>query len=165
MPHRREAAEKTHELHEFSLDYCFPGDTGGVSPLTVLVVRERRTRMVLGIVVPRKGVDKPTAKRVVAFIKQLGCEHVDIIVKSDQEPAMKALLREVSQFRSAGGVRVALPDAEIVPDSFILSIDASSEILVCRAIWRKAEEIGATTDIPETARSGRANLWRELEAT
>ena len=67
--------------------------------------------------------------------------------------------------RSAGGVRVALPDAEIVPDNFILSIDASSEILVCRAIWRKAEEIGATTDIPETARSGRANLWRELEPT
>jgi hypothetical protein len=65
--------------------------------------------------------------------------------------------------RSAGGVRVALPDAEIVPDSFILSIDASNEILVCRAMWRKADEIGAATDAPEAARPGRLNLRRELE--
>ncbi|KAA0125045.1 PilZ domain-containing protein [Methylobacterium sp. P1-11] len=65
--------------------------------------------------------------------------------------------------RSAGGVRVALPDAEIVPDSFILSIDASNEILVCRAMWRKADEIGAATDAPEAVRPGRLNLRRELE--
>jgi hypothetical protein len=67
--------------------------------------------------------------------------------------------------RSAGGVRVALPDAEIVPDSFVLSIDASNEILVCRAMWRKAEEIGAATECAETLRSGRAGYRRELEAT
>ncbi|GJE10171.1 MULTISPECIES: PilZ domain-containing protein [Methylobacterium] len=48
--------------------------------------------------------------------------------------------------RSAGGVRIALPDAEIVPERFVLSIDASNEFLVCRAIWRKAEEIGAATE-------------------
>ena len=40
MPHQRQAAHKE-MLHEFSMDYCFPGDTGGVSPLTVLVTRER----------------------------------------------------------------------------------------------------------------------------
>jgi hypothetical protein len=65
--------------------------------------------------------------------------------------------------RSSGGVRVALPEAEIVPDSFVLSIDASNEILVCRAVWRKAEEIGAATDQPEAARPGTLGLWRELE--
>ena len=43
MPHRKGAADKALELKEFSLDYCFPGDTGGVAPLTVLVVRERLT--------------------------------------------------------------------------------------------------------------------------
>lgn len=65
--------------------------------------------------------------------------------------------------RSSGGVRVALPEAEIVPDSFVLSIDASNEILVCRAVWRKAEEIGAATDQPEAVRPGTLGLWRELE--
>ncbi|WP_457106471.1 PilZ domain-containing protein [Methylobacterium sp. P5_C11] len=66
--------------------------------------------------------------------------------------------------RSAGGVRIALPDAEIVPDRFVLSIDASNEILVCRAVWRKTEEIGAATDVPEAAHPSRSNLRRELEA-
>lgn len=54
--------------------------------------------------------------------------------------------------RSLSGVRVALPDAEIVPERFVLNIDASNEILVCRSVWRKAEEIGATTNEPEPAR-------------
>ena len=63
MPHQRQAAHK--EMRpEFSLDYCFPGDTGGVSPLTVLVTRERLTRMVQGIVVPKKGLcTRPRRKR------------------------------------------------------------------------------------------------------
>ncbi|MGH1573055.1 PilZ domain-containing protein [Methylobacterium sp. P31] len=65
--------------------------------------------------------------------------------------------------RSVSGVRIALPEAEIVPDSFVLSIDASKEILVCRAVWRKAEEIGATTDQPDAVRPGRLGHWRELE--
>jgi hypothetical protein len=33
-----------------------------------------------------------------------------------------------------------------VPERFVLSLDASNEFLVCRAVWRKAEEIGAITD-------------------
>ena len=55
MPHRRGATDNTMELKEFSLDCCFPGDTGGVSPLTVLVARERLTKMLLAAVVPKKG--------------------------------------------------------------------------------------------------------------
>ena len=40
--------------------------------MSVLVVRERLTRMVLGIVVPKKGLHTPTAQRVVGFMKELG---------------------------------------------------------------------------------------------
>ncbi|MGT2480065.1 PilZ domain-containing protein [Methylobacterium oryzae CBMB20] len=65
--------------------------------------------------------------------------------------------------RSAGGVRIALLEAEIVPDSFVLSIDASNEILVCRAVWRKAEEIGATTSETAALHPDRPALRRELE--
>jgi len=104
MPHQRQAAHKE-MLHEFSLDYCFPGDTGGVAPLTVLVTRERITRMVQGIVVPRKGAHTPTAQKVVGFVKELGCENVDVVVKSDQEPAIRAMVREICRLRSATGVR------------------------------------------------------------
>lgn len=48
--------------------------------------------------------------------------------------------------RSVGGIRIALPEAEIVPDRFVLSIDASNEILICQAVWRRLEEIGAATE-------------------
>lgn len=65
--------------------------------------------------------------------------------------------------RSLGGVRVALPEAEIVPDRFVLSIDASNEILICRSVWRKAEEIGAATSELEAGRSARPSIRRELE--
>ncbi|MDP4003730.1 PilZ domain-containing protein [Methylobacterium sp. NEAU K] len=65
--------------------------------------------------------------------------------------------------RSAGGVRVALPDADIVPDRFVLSIDASNEFLICQAVWRKAEEIGAMTDEPEVGWSTRPSIRREPE--
>jgi len=63
--------------------------------------------------------------------------------------------------RSVGGVRVALPEADIVPERFVLSIDGSSEILICRAVWRKAEEIGAATNDPKAGRSSRPSLRRE----
>jgi len=54
--------------------------------------------------------------------------------------------------RSVGGIRIALPEAEIVPDRFVLSIDASNEILVCQAVWRRLEEIGAATETSAPAR-------------
>ena len=54
--------------------------------------------------------------------------------------------------RSHGGVRIALPEAEIVQDRFLLRIDATDEILVCRVAWRKADEIGALAEAPESVR-------------
>ena len=62
------------------------------------------------IVVPKKGVHTPTAQKVVGFMKELGCENVDAVVKSDQEPAIRAMVREVIRLRSASGVRT-IPEA------------------------------------------------------
>ncbi len=92
MPHKK-GTDKVSDLHEFSLDYCFPGDTGGVSPLKVLVARERLTNMVLAAVVPRNGPNRGVALRVATFIEELGCAYLDVITKSDREPAIRALLR------------------------------------------------------------------------
>ncbi|MCJ2136095.1 PilZ domain-containing protein [Methylobacterium sp. J-026] len=65
--------------------------------------------------------------------------------------------------RSAGGIRIALPEAEIVPDRFVLSLDACNEILICRAVWRKREEIGAATEMTDPVRPEKLDLRRELE--
>jgi hypothetical protein len=65
--------------------------------------------------------------------------------------------------RSLGGVRVTLPEAELVPDTFVLSLDASNEILVCSAVWRKAEEIGATADGAPAVHPGRSDIGQALQ--
>jgi hypothetical protein len=64
--------------------------------------------------------------------------------------------------RSLSGVRVALPEADQVPDLFVLTLDSSREVLVCRTVWRKAEEVGATTDMPgAVVRPSRSSLRRQ----
>lgn len=45
--------------------------------------------------------------------------------------------------RSDAGVRVTLPEADIIPETFLLEIDHSPTFFVCRLVWRKGEEIGA----------------------
>ena len=68
--------------------------------MTVLVARDRLTKMLLATVVPKKGPDKRTALRVTQFVEELGCAHLDVITKSDREPAMRSLLKLVSKMRA-----------------------------------------------------------------
>ena len=63
--------------------------------------------------------------------------------------------------RSLSGVRIALPEADQVPSLFVLTLDTSGEVLVCRAVWRKSEEIGASTQLPGAVRPPRASLRRQ----
>jgi len=53
--------------------------------------------------------------------------------------------------RSATGIRVTLPNTENLPDVFILTFDDSGEALVCRAAWRKADQVGCIADVLVTA--------------
>ena len=81
--HFKNVEEKT--VPELHFDYMFigpkdqPGDT-----LKCLVAREALTRMTLAMVVPNKGANQYVAKRVVAFLTEVGCVHKDVIVKSDR---------------------------------------------------------------------------------
>lgn len=59
--------------------------------------------------------------------------------------------------RSPGGVRIALPEAEIVQDAFLLRIEATDETLVCRVSWRKMDEIGARAHAPEAVLAVRSS--------
>lgn len=45
--------------------------------------------------------------------------------------------------RSDLGVRVILPEAELIPETFLLEIEQAPAFHVCRLVWRKGEEIGA----------------------
>ena len=45
--------------------------------------------------------------------------------------------------RSEVGVRVTLPEADLIPDTFLLEIEQAPTFYVCRLVWRRGEEIGA----------------------
>ena len=111
MDHKR-AVEQRNTI-EFHMDFCFPGAEDEKETLTILVIRERRTRMTMASVVPSKSMGMFIAKRGVAFMKEVGCQFGTVIVKSDQEPAMKAIVQEMCRLRAADGEK-ALMEHEVV---------------------------------------------------
>ena len=89
--------------NEFHADFCFPGDEDEEKNLTVMVVRERLTKMMMASVVQSKSTGEFIATRIVAFMKEVGCEQADVTVKTDQEEAMKAIMTEVAKVRASRG--------------------------------------------------------------
>ena len=102
MGHKKAVEKETTNI-EIHMDLCFPGDEDGSGSLAVLVVRERGTRMTMASVTPSKSTGAFIAKRVVGFMRDIGCEQGDITIKSDQEPAMKATITEFGRVRAAAG--------------------------------------------------------------
>ena len=93
--------EEERKVQEISIDYCFPASEGQEG-ITVLVARERGTRMTCATQVPRKGTTGSFAKnRLMAFLREIGYEYSPVILKSDGEPAVKAVVDEVALARGA----------------------------------------------------------------
>ena len=108
MPHRKSTGERT--LPEVHFDFCFMGDeskgkegnkVGETMP--VLVVREVKSKMTLSTAVPSKSTGTFVARRVVAFLREIGCLQCDIVAKSDQEPTIMSIVSEVGRLRAAEG--------------------------------------------------------------
>ena len=95
-------SKNKHNLPEVHLDFCFvgrEGEPGYIVP--ILVVRAGLTQMIVASAVPSKSTGTYIARRVVDLLREIGLEHADIVVKSDQEPAMLAIVAEVGRVRSA----------------------------------------------------------------
>ena len=102
MEHKKQDEEQT-GIPEYHLDYCFPGDEHG-ERLTVLVVIERYTKMKRAIVVPSKGsTGNYAARMVLDLIHECGDKNREVIVKSDQEAAIKNLVDEVDREKALHG--------------------------------------------------------------
>ena len=63
----------------------FMGDEKEGNALAFVVARERATRDVLSTVGPRKSTGQWMCRRPMAWLREIGLEFVDIIVKSDNE--------------------------------------------------------------------------------
>ena len=94
-------------LPEIHIDFCFPGSRVGGDALTVVVARERDSKMLLSEVVPTKGsVGKFAATRVGAFIREIGYGGAPIIIRTDQEPACTALVNDIIKCRAPAVTQV-----------------------------------------------------------
>ena len=69
---------------------------------TILVAKETIPKMVLATMVPMKGasIEFPV-KRCLGFLKEIGLENADLVLKSDQEPSIMDVLNNVAKRRSA----------------------------------------------------------------
>jgi hypothetical protein len=107
--HRRKKEDHEQGIPEYHMDYCFPGDEK--DNMTVLVVVERYSKMKKAVTVPSKGsTGSFAASRVLDLIKECGDDNRDIIVKTDQENAIRFLVDDVCAART--GARTI---AEMVP--------------------------------------------------
>ncbi len=88
-------------MPEFHLDYCFM-KSHGAEMKTILVCREKESRITFRSVVPLKGASEGFAvRRTLAFLKEVGMEASSVFFRSDQEPAIIDLINEVSRRRQA----------------------------------------------------------------
>ena len=106
----KEAAHRKQEgctgLPEVHFDYAFMGDEADAgNTVPMLVARVRGIRMTLATAVPRKSAGTFVVSRVIAFLKEVGIEKLDIIAKSDQEPAIVSLVDAIGRQKAILGGR------------------------------------------------------------
>ena len=102
--HRRQQ-DRIRDVREVHMDYCFVGsnlvsDAQDAKLHSILVVKDRETKMIMGTVVPKKcATHEFVAKRVAAFIDELGLSNCKVTIKTDQEPAIKNLVDDIKRAR------------------------------------------------------------------
>ena len=102
------------EKPEVHLDFMFMGEEKSEKTLVILVAKERTTKAVMGCVVPRKSEGEWLAKRVMAFMREFGCELEQVTMKTDNEPALVAVAENVGRLRAAkGGVGMVVEHSPV----------------------------------------------------
>ena len=101
MPHYRDKGG-ARVLPEYSWDYCFPGDEFG-HKWTVLVGRERDTKMIMATTIPSKGgIGRFATDKCCEFMEENGDKVNKVIVKTDQEPSIAYLIKDLVGRREEG---------------------------------------------------------------
>lgn len=85
------------------VDFMFMGEEKEGETLAMLVGRERKTRATVATVVPRKSTGEWVSRRLMAWLRELGVEFNDIIVKSDNEPALVSMVEAWGRLRAVKG--------------------------------------------------------------
>ena len=74
------------------MDNLFMAKETGGNTWAVLVAKDWSSRALMSTVVARKRTGEFVSKRVVAFMKEVGCEKSVVTLKTDNEPMLKAVV-------------------------------------------------------------------------
>lgn len=115
--HRVTRASDPEEVPVVSIDYGFfgspgelPADAVGGQKMPVLIMRDRQSKTLQTFLVPSKGVEHFYPEQALCRgIKLLG--YPSLVLKSDQEPAIKAVAEAVKNAFATSGVRVQLENS------------------------------------------------------
>ena len=106
MAHERQKRSDEPNIPDYHMDYTFPGDEAG-QKLTVLVVIEKNSKMKKAIVVPTKGsTGKFAAQKVLDLIRECGDKDSTVVLRTDQEPAIRFLVDDVCMARTGAKTMV-----------------------------------------------------------
>ena len=95
---RREPADAS-RAPEFHFDYCFLRNRPGGDQAKTVVGKERMSQGFVAHVVPSKGTGAEwVAQQLARDIRKFGC-HGRVLIKTDGEPAIKSLARDVARAR------------------------------------------------------------------
>ena len=98
--HRVRRRPDGHELPVLSIDYAFLRHNAGENSMAIVVMKDSISKAIVAHSVPCKGVEVDwVAKQLVKDIRKLGY-YDRVVLKSDQEPAIVALLDQMAQERS-----------------------------------------------------------------
>ena len=107
-PHFSQEPMSDNRDPSFSCDYAFPSShntsTGVDEKVTVFVAKEHGSRYLAATVVPYKGANDETSwssTYFATFIESLGYKNTSVVLKSDGEPAISAVLQSVTEARTA----------------------------------------------------------------
>ena len=97
-PHRKAESDENKGVPQVVFDYCFMAGEGDEETVAIQVAKDRRTRMIFSHMVPRKGlVSMHGAEELIKDIAKLG--HREVVLKSDNEPALRSVQEEVKRRR------------------------------------------------------------------
>ena len=116
--HRVHRSDDPDAVPVISIDYGFlgapgelPSDAVGGAKMPVLVVRDRKSKALFTHLVPSKGVEHFYPEQALCRdIKFLG--YPSVVIKSDQEPSIKAVAEAVKNAFAQSNVRVQLEHSQ-----------------------------------------------------
>ena len=77
--------------------------------MTVVVAKERNSRALMATVAPKKSSGEWMARRILAWMREIGCELSAVTIKTNNEPAIVAVVGALGRLRAAkGGVKMVV---------------------------------------------------------